>query len=138
MYDAMCASEDNQMKRQHIFAVNGSSDFLDVIRELFQDEEYNVTTTNFVPETFDLIATLKPELLMVDLVIGQHAGWDLLEHISAEAQTNGIPLIIVSTSDQILDDAQADHARYGGDLFIRKPFDLEDILAAVRKLIGTA
>lgn len=134
----MCASEDKQMKRQHIFAVNGSSDFLDIIRELFQDEEYNVTTTNFVPETFELISTLNPALVIVDLVIGQHAGWDLLEHIAAEARTNGIPVIVVSTSNQLLDEAKADHPRFGGDLFIQKPFDLDDIVAAVKKLIGTA
>jgi hypothetical protein len=38
-----------QMRRQHIFVVNGSAEFLDVVRELLQDEHYNVTTTNFVP-----------------------------------------------------------------------------------------
>jgi hypothetical protein len=27
-----------QMQRQHIFVVNGSADFLDVVRELLQDE----------------------------------------------------------------------------------------------------
>ena len=39
-----------QMHRQHIFVVNGSADFLDVVRELLQDEHYNVTTTDFVPK----------------------------------------------------------------------------------------
>jgi hypothetical protein len=41
-----------QMRRQHIFVVNGSVEFLDVVRELLQEERYNVTTTNFVPRTF--------------------------------------------------------------------------------------
>ena len=41
------------MERSHIFAVNGSPDFLDILRELFQQEQYNVTTTNFVPGTFE-------------------------------------------------------------------------------------
>jgi hypothetical protein len=39
------------MARKHIFCVNSSPTFLDLLRELFQDERYNVTTTNFVPHT---------------------------------------------------------------------------------------
>ena len=38
-----------QMARQHVYVVNGSPGFLEVVRELLQDEHYNVTTTNFVP-----------------------------------------------------------------------------------------
>jgi CheY-like chemotaxis protein len=52
-----------QMRRQHIFVVNGSAAFLDVVRELLQDEQYNVTTTNFVPLTFKQIETAQPSLL---------------------------------------------------------------------------
>lgn len=126
------------MGRQHIFAVNGSSDFLDIIRELFQDEQYNVTTTNYVPETFDLISILNPALLILDLVVGDVAGWELLEHVSAEPTTSGIPIIVVSTSNQVLDEVQADPTRFNGQRFIQKPFDLDDILEAVHELIGTA
>ena len=57
------AHEQTQMKRQHIFAVNGAPDFLEIVRQLLQEERFNVTTTNFVPETFDQIAALHPALL---------------------------------------------------------------------------
>ena len=79
------------MERQHIFAVNGAPDFLDIIRELLQGEDYNVTTTNFVPETFDQIAVLDPALIIIDLIIGERSGKDLLAHIADEAKTREIP-----------------------------------------------
>jgi CheY-like chemotaxis protein len=63
-----------QMQRQHIFVVNGSAAFLDVVRELLQDERYNVTTTNFVPQTFKQIEISRPSLLIVDLIHGEMAG----------------------------------------------------------------
>ena len=81
----------SQEQRKHIFAINGSPDFLNIIRELFQDEGYNVTTTNFVPNSFEQIAALAPDALIVDIVVGQQAGWELLEQINAEAATTGIP-----------------------------------------------
>jgi hypothetical protein len=43
----------SQEHRKHVFAVNGSLAFLNVVRELFQEEAYNVTTTtNYVPNSF--------------------------------------------------------------------------------------
>lgn len=134
----MNSPEQNQMKRQHIFAVNGSPEFLDVMRELFQEENYNVTTTNFVPETFDQIASLNPSLLIIDLAVGERAGWNLLERLGTEAATAGIPIIIVSTSSHLLEEAQDDPARFGGKRFLHKPFDLEVVLKMVNDLIGPA
>ncbi|MBI3967629.1 MAG: response regulator transcription factor [Chloroflexi bacterium] len=134
----MDVTELTQMGRQHIFCVNSDPPFLDLLRELLQDERYNVTTTNFVPQTFDQIASLQPALLIVDLVVFQQAGWDLLERLRADATTHRIPVIITSTNPPLLKRAQADPARYGGPSSLVVPFDVADLLAAVDSLIGAA
>jgi CheY-like chemotaxis protein len=128
----------SQEERKHIFAINGAPEFLNVIRDLFQDEGYNVTTTNFVPNSFDQIAALAPDALIVDIVVGQQAGWELLEQINAEAATSDIPVLIVSTDPRLLDRAQDQAARYGKDRYLIKPFSLDDILEQIREMIGTA
>src|SRR5215207_5326036 len=107
-----------QMQRQHIFVVNGSAAFLDVVRDLLQDERYNVTTTNFVPETYDQFASLKPALLILDLAVGEHAGWDLLERLHGDAATRGIPVIVTSTDPRFLRRAEAEAARYGSHRYL--------------------
>ena len=126
------------MGRQHVFVVNGSAEFLDVVRELLQDERYNVTTTNFVPRTFDQIETAKPSLLIIDLCHGEQAGWILLTELRKEAATRRIPVVLVSTSQRLLDRAEAEHGRWGGDRFLLKPFDVETLLRMVSELIGPA
>jgi CheY-like chemotaxis protein len=126
------------MGRKHIFVVNGSPDFLDVVRELLQEERYNVTTTNFVPRTFDQIEALDPSLLIIDLAVGIMAGWELLERLSRTAATRDIPVIVVSTDPTYLDTVRADPARYGGQRLLRKPFELGDLLTMVDDLIGPA
>ena len=128
----------SQEQRQHIFAINGSPDFLNVIRDLFQDEAYNVTTTNFVPNSFDQIAALHPDALIVDIVIGQQAGWELLERLNTEAATTGIPVLVVSTDPGLLETAQEHAARYGENRYLIKPFGLDEILAHIREMIGEA
>ena len=76
--------EDRRQEgRKHIFAINGSPDFLNIVRELFQEKAYNVTTTNFVPNSFDQIQALQPDALIVDVAVGQSAGWELLEQLHA-------------------------------------------------------
>jgi CheY-like chemotaxis protein len=135
--DAMDASEHRQMARKHVFCVNGAPAFLDILRELFQDEHYNVTTTNFVPNTQDMIEALRPDLVLVDLEVGLRAGWELLEALTASAATAGMPVVITSTDARLLDTAEADPTRYGGQAHLVKPLDIEELLRIVQGLIGT-
>lgn len=130
--------EQRQMVRQHVFVVNGSPPFLDIMRELLQDERYNVTTTNFVPRTFEQVETLQPALLVIDIVVGEQAGWDLLERLHREASTNQVPVLVVSTDPGLLDRAQEQTERYGGHAYLAKPFDLDEMLRVIQRLIGPA
>jgi CheY-like chemotaxis protein len=130
--------EPQRMERKHIFAVNSAPEFLDLVRDLLQDEQFNVTTTNYVPRTFDQIAALQPDLLLVDLVVGIQAGWDLLERLQFEAITRGIPVVVTSTDPGLLKRAEAERERFGGDRYIVKPLDLDVLLEAISALIGQA
>ena len=127
-----------QEGRKHIFAIDGAPEFLNVVRDLFQDENYNVTTTNFVPNSFEQIAALKPDALIVDIVVGQRAGWELLERLNAEAATSGIPVLVVSTEPRLLVRLQDQAARYGHHRYLIKPFSLDDMLTHIREMIGEA
>ena len=134
----MDAAEAAQMSRQHIFVVNGSPDFLDMVRELLQGEHYNVTTTNFVPNTFDQIAALGPELLIIDLVVGLRAGPELVTRLAGAAATQRIPIILVSTTWHLLDEAEGIAPEGSEYRYLVKPFDIDDLLRTVDELIGPA
>ena len=125
-------------RRKRLFAINTSPEFLNIVRELFQEEGYNVTTTNFAPNSFAQIEALRPDALIIDIAIGQEAGWELLEQLDADADTAGIPALIVSTDPRLLARAEAHAARYGTHRFLEKPLDLEAMLGAIREMIGEA
>jgi CheY-like chemotaxis protein len=128
----------SQDRRRHVFAINASPEFLNIVRELFQEEGYNVTTTNFAPNSFAQIEALQPDALIIDIAIGQDAGWDLLEQLDADADTAGIPALVVSTDPRLLARAEAHAARYGTHRFLAKPLDLDAMLQAIREMIGEA
>jgi DNA-binding response OmpR family regulator len=91
-----------------------------------------------VPNSFAQIAGLEPDALIVDIVVGQRAGWELLEQINAEASTTGIPVLIVSTDPRLLERAQEQAALYGKNRSLIKPFGLNEILTHIREMIGEA
>ena len=97
-----------------------------------------VTTTNFVPRSFDQIVALQPSLLLIDLVTGERAGWELLERLHEEARTRNLPVIVASNEQRLLDRAQGDAKRYGGKGFLIKPMHLDALLDGIRELIGNA
>lgn len=107
-------------------------------RERWREEGYNVTTTNFVPRSFEQIAALQPDALIVDVAVGQRAGWDLLDRLHAAAATTGIPVLVLSTNSRPLERAQKQAARFGTHHSLAKPFALDAILAEIREMIGEA
>ena len=127
--------ERRQEERKHVYAINGAPEFLNIVRELFQDEQYNVTTTNFVPRSFAQIEALKPDALIIDIAIGEQAGWELLKQLGADADTAGIPALILSTDPRFLARAETHAAQYGNHRFLAKPLDLEAMLQAVQEMI---
>jgi response regulator RpfG family c-di-GMP phosphodiesterase len=132
------STERGRMARKHILAVNGASDFLEFVRILFESEHYNVTTTNFVDRTHAVIEALQPDMVIVDIVVGQQAGWDLLEQLHREVLTRDIPLLLTSTAPALLTRAQADADRYGNQRAIAKPMDVDELLRTTQEIIGEA
>jgi DNA-binding response OmpR family regulator len=130
--------EARQGARKHIFLVNHDPKFLDLVHDLLQDASYNVTTTNYVPRTWDQIAALQPDLLVIDLNVVSRAGWGLLEQLHARGVTNRIPVIVTSTDPGLLARVELERDRYGGDRVVAKPFHIEVLLDAIHTLIGSA
>ena len=130
--------EARQGERKHIFLVNHDPKFLDFGREMLQDASYNVTTTNYVPRTWDQIAALQPDLLVIDLSRLSGAGWELLEQLHAQGVTQRIPVIVTSTDPGLLARVELERDQYGGDRVVAKPFHVEVLLDAIHVLIGAA
>jgi DNA-binding response OmpR family regulator len=122
--------------RKHVFVIQSEPTFLDVVRELLLDERYHVTTTDFLPETYNAIVAFQPDLLILDLLFGKRSGWDLLVQLTDAVLTRDIPVIVTSTDPDLLEEARRLQARFGDRRFLIKPFDLQVLLNAVHDLIG--
>jgi len=119
-------------RARHLYALTGDAFFLDLLRAVLEEGGYRVTTTPFAPVVFARIALARPALVLLDLALGQQAGWALLERLHAEAATRAIPVVVVSTQPAYLARAWDEVARFGSPSVMAMPFDIDDLLAVVR------
>ena len=131
MSNPVGSAEQTQMDRKHLSCIDGAAEFLEILRQLFEDALYNVTTTNSVPRTFEQIESLQPDGIILDLAITHQAGWGMLERLARESSTRDIPLITGSTDQSILD-----LVRSGGKAYLMKPFDLDAMIEMVHRVVG--
>jgi two-component system response regulator VicR len=123
--------------RKHIFAVNSSPDFLLIVREVLADEGYAVTTSEFEPNVFTRIVMRHPDALIVDVAVGESAGWDLLRRLHLETKTRDIPTLVTSTSLELLEQANEEAGWYGtNQSFLTKPMDLDELVRTIREMVG--
>ncbi|HEU5327850.1 MAG TPA: response regulator [Thermomicrobiales bacterium] len=120
---------------QTILVINDSPEFLQLMEDFLGDHGYTVYRKESGVGVFDLVNAHPPDLIVLDLVLGEVDGWAILVGLRADDHTRDIPIIVCS--------AAADRARqYRGQLHdaavrvLEKPFDLEHLLAVVIELVG--
>jgi CheY-like chemotaxis protein len=82
-------------------------------------------------DALDRIEKERPALILSDIMMPVMTGLELLRELKGNPHTANIPIILMSAAAP-----RGEQADYGWDAFVRKPFDINDILAMVEKLIG--
>jgi twitching motility two-component system response regulator PilH len=81
-----------------------------------------------------LMKDLRPDLVITDVVMPNMNGYELCRWVKNEIP--GVPVILCSTKGEAFDRHWA--MKQGGDAYIIKPFNSEDMMAAVRSLLQGA
>jgi DNA-binding response OmpR family regulator len=107
----------------------------DLLREALADEGYETHMTTQSLRFFDAVTEVKPDLILLDLMMQYLDGRDELKLM--EMGSFNIPVIVVTA---FLDaDKEADEFRKAGVVHIvYKPFDLDQLVELVKETIGEA
>lgn len=84
-------------------------------------------------EGIDAARTLKPDVVVVDLMMPQMDGYEVCRRLKAEAATAGIPVVLM-TARRELDQAKLQEVGAAGVVF--KPFEPDELAPRVRELAG--
>jgi CheY-like chemotaxis protein len=76
----------------------------------------------------------RPDLILLDLSLPAGDGYLVMERLKAMPALEGIPVIVVSARNPQAEEERL--AQSGADAFFRKPFDYEELLAAITGALG--
>jgi len=79
------------------------------------------------------LATVKPDIILLDIMMPRLDGFQTCALIKHHSQFNKIPIVLMSASDGLMDQVKAELV--GAQRYIVKPFSRNDLLQAVRELI---
>jgi len=103
---------------------------------VFEDEGFEVRTADDGEKALTVIREARPDLVILDLVMPYHDGFEICQRIKSTAETAGVPVIILSMKEREQDVLRA--FEVGADDYIRKPFNVLELVARARKLMGNA
>ena len=73
-----------------------------------------------------------PEVVLLDLNLPKISGLEVLKRIRADARTQMLPVVVLTTSDEDRD--RVESYRFGANSYVRKPVDFNQFNDAVRQL----
>jgi CheY-like chemotaxis protein len=99
----------------------------ELIAELLMEDGYRVLATGSGSVGLRLARQYHPEVVILDMMLGEVSGLDVLRELKLARSTRDIRVVAISGSSRLLEDEQARVA----DATFLKPFALADLLAAI-------
>ena len=120
-----------------ITVINDNPEFLALMSAILdEDAGYEVTTLTGDTTTIAEIADSRPDLIIVDLLLGGASGWELVALARSDERLAGVPIIICSADVMALRDREAELQRIGQVHVLAKPFGIDEVTDLVQQLIG--
>ena len=120
--------------RQIALVVDDEIDNLQIMAQMLEFEGIEVHTAKSGDYALEMLKSITPDFMLVDINMPRMNGWALLDHLRANPRLARIPVIavtahaLINDRDKILD--------YGFDGYIPKPVDLRHLVANINAWIN--
>lgn len=119
---------------QTILAVDDDVDILDLLEISLDSDGYNVITAGDGLDAIKKAKSHVPDLILLDLMMPKMDGFEVIDNLRADSQTRAIPVIMLTARAQTNEKLQGLDA--GADDYITKPFDLKELAARIKAVLG--
>jgi two-component system nitrogen regulation response regulator NtrX len=122
------------MDQANILVVDDEPDIRELVREILEDEGYEVTTAEDGAAARTAFARKKPDLVLLDIWMPDVDGITLLKEWSAGG-TPDCPVVIMSGHGTV--ETAVEATRLGAQDFIQKPVSLAKLLSVVSQALNS-
>ncbi len=110
---------------------------IDLVRLILSRRGYEVHGALGGREGLALIAAVKPDVVLLDLMMPDMDGWEVYQQMKANDHTKSIPVIVVTAKAQSIDKVLGLHIAKVDD-YITKPFGPSELLDSVVRVLQAA
>jgi len=127
-YAGLSGNPLSSTPRKRILVVDDDRTFLELAERLLHKDGFNTICSNFPRSAHQLARTAKPDVIILDLMMPDFDGWQVLDALRGDPVTKSIPVVILSIVD---DKKRALEA--GAAAVLSKPVDRVKLLAAINE-----
>ena len=120
----------------NVLVVDDQKDLLELLSMALYQEGYTVRTAASGAEAVEAVASEKPDLILLDILLGDTSGIKLTTRWKNDAETAGIPIILLTAKDSETDIIVG--LSVGADDYITKPFSTRVLLARMEAVLRRA
>src|SRR5207244_3215673 len=106
----------------------------EMFRLLLEGEGYQVATCSDGLQSYPMAGELRPDLVVLDLVMPAVSGMEVITFLKDDHRTKHIPILICSAAIGELERLPPSLLQQGVDV-LPKPFELDDLLAKLNRLV---
>ena len=121
---------------RHVLLVEDEPNIVEAIRFLLTREGWQVDCHSDGSDAVEAVQKLRPDLLILDLMLPGRSGLDILRDLRALSEFENLPVLMLTARGQSRDRDMAERA--GVSRFMTKPFSNIEVLTAVRDLVALA
>jgi two-component system, sensor histidine kinase and response regulator len=127
-------NELHNQKRECILVVDDSIDNLYLMQFVLESQGYTVGLADNGQEALSKIKRSQPDLILLDVMMPQMDGYELVHRLREDKNIPFIPVFLV-TADKYTDWTKAIAA--GANGIIYKPIDIDELLSQVKLSLKT-
>jgi signal transduction histidine kinase/DNA-binding response OmpR family regulator len=126
-------SADGQMQHPEVLIIEDNEDIINYITAVLK-QDYKVHAVREGASGIAFALEHIPDIIISDVVMPQKNGYEVCETLKLNEKTSHIPIILLTARSEQSDKLAG--LKYGADAYLTKPFDREELLIRMEKLIS--
>lgn len=120
-----------------IVCIEDELEMIELVKLILTRRGYEVIGAMGGREGLEQIAQVKPDLVLLDLMMPDMDGWEVYQQMKADETMKSIPVIVVTAKAQSIDKVLGLHIAKVND-YITKPFGPTELLSSVMRVLQEA
>jgi two-component system sensor histidine kinase/response regulator len=125
-------SVPNATKADRILVVDDAPDNVLLVQTILEEEGYEISTADNGFSALRQIDKSVPDLVLLDVMMPGMDGYEVTKRMRQNTELPFIPILLITAHDNA---SVAQGLDMGADDFIRKPVEMDELLARVRSLL---